>query len=181
MNILLGLERGVSSGALTLVKRLRFSNARFDLNHVIKPFPWAPTGAYYVGMPIMAATVTQDDDRLIRQQEEEDADAVLLSASTHLTAAAGKCTTHVSRGNPTEILMERADAGPADLIAVNAPHQGPVLAFLTGSVARGLVIGAHQSVLLARGDSPNKGDDVRPVRVVWRRIIPRIWIAVSTS
>lgn len=165
MNIVLGLERGVSSDALTLVKRLRFSGACFDLNHVIKPFPWASTGTYYVGMPVSAPPLVQGDEQAIRQQEEEDANAVLLSASTHLTAV-GKCTTHVSRGNPTEMLMERADADPADLIAVNAPHQGPVLAFLTGSVARGLVIGAHQSVLLARGDSQDTGDAVRPVRAV---------------
>ncbi|MBC8136643.1 MAG: universal stress protein [Fibrella sp.] len=165
MNVLLGLEHGSDSEALSLLTRLRFSDANYDLTHVIHPFPWVPTGTYYGGFPLTEATITEADQQIIRQTEDDDANMVLHTAAAHLSAA-GECQTHALRGNPIETLMDHADDTYADLVAVNASRQGAVLSLFTGSVARGLVTGAHQSVLLARGNAHRSDDAIHPIRAV---------------
>jgi nucleotide-binding universal stress UspA family protein len=59
--------------------------------------------------------------------------------------------------------MEYADRVEARLIAVGGTHKGALRAILTGSVARALVIAAHQSVLVARGEPDADG----PIRAVF--------------
>ena len=168
MNVLLGLDSRSDAEAVRLLTRLRFSGANYDLTHVIHPFPWVPSGTYYGGFPLAEATITEADQTAIWEQEDSDANAVLLAAAAHLSGA-GDCQTHVRRGNPIETLMQHADETHADLVAVDASRQGAIRALFSGSVARGLVTGAHQSVLLAREMShrpPRLDDAARPVRAV---------------
>ncbi|MBC8135494.1 MAG: universal stress protein [Fibrella sp.] len=162
MNILLGIDRGANTDALTLVRRLRFSDATFDLNRVIPLSQWEAYGR----LSEEEATLNYSGMQEIDRQEEADARATLTAASAYFTPEDGKCAIHIHHGSPVGVLMEHADASHTDLIAVNAAHQGAVLAFLTGSVARGLVTGAEQSVLLARGNLGVEGDTSHRVRAV---------------
>lgn len=164
MKIVLGLEHRANSNALSLVNRLRFDHANLDLTHIVPPISWAPSGVYggYAGEAVIGyANVLE-----IERKEEEDAKTMLSSFAESMASKEGECTTYIGRGNPTSSLMEHADASHTDLLAINAAHQGPILAFLTGSVAWGLVSGAKQSVLLARENPRGKEDTERPVRAV---------------
>jgi nucleotide-binding universal stress UspA family protein len=59
--------------------------------------------------------------------------------------------------------MHHADEIDARLIAVAGTRKGVLRAFFLGSVARALVTGAHQSVLVAKGEIAAEG----PVRAVF--------------
>jgi len=163
MQVVLGIDKSGKNTALHLVKRLRFTNSSIDLAHVISPSTWSPTGVY--GAMAIEASLPYEDYLEMEKQEEENAKALLRGESAYFMAEEGSTSISVLHGNPTEQLLEHADAIAADLIAVNAPHEGPLLAFLTGSVARGMVIGARQSVLLGRCCTGEEADG-RPVRAV---------------
>lgn len=162
MNILLGIDQEANTDALTLVRRLRFRDANFDLDRVIPPSPWESYG----GLSEEGATLNYSGAQETDRQEEADARATLAAASAYFKPEDGKCSIHIHRGRPVGTLMDHADASHTDLIAVNAARQGPVLAFVTGSVAHGLVAGAEQSVLLARENLGGEGDTSHRVRAV---------------
>ena len=136
-----------------MLQRLRFNAAQVEVVRVVAPptIPfWEPGGAF---IPLAF------DDML--QAEECRARRVVKAVSAELgDAGAGEV---VLCGNPTSQLLTRADEVAADLIAVDGHEHTPLGAALLGSVARGLVIGASQSVLLAR---PLAGAKDRPLRVV---------------
>jgi len=90
----------------------------------------------------------------------------MLALASQPLKADRKPATHIYRGNPAQMLMQHADGVHADLLAVNAPQDGPLLGFLNSSVARDLVIGARESVLLARGDATMKNTSSHPIRAV---------------
>jgi nucleotide-binding universal stress UspA family protein len=58
--------------------------------------------------------------------------------------------------------MKYADHVRARLIAVGSSGKSPLRSFFMGSVGRGILIGAYQSILIARGGSAERG----PVRAV---------------
>lgn len=156
MKIVLGADLAMAAGGspvVELLKRLRFPQAQTDVLHVVPPPIY--TGWEYdpVIAPAVLAEVAQRD----RDSAAESLEKLVLELGAGLSPQAVVVT-----GNPTERLMEYADENEAGLIAINGTVAGPLVAFLTGSVARGLVIGAHQSVLLARGHS----DELRPLRAV---------------
>lgn len=64
-------------------------------------------------------------------------------------------------GNPMVEILGRADDLAAELVAVEATQKSPMKAAWLGSVARALVDGAQQSVLVTRGSVPR-----HPLRVV---------------
>lgn len=155
MKIVLGADLAMAAGgspAIGLVKRLRFPNVQVDVLHAVPPPVY--TGWEYdpVIAPSVLSEITARD--LASAQE---AMAKLVEELEGIEARPVAVT-----GNPAERLMAYADEHQADLLAVNGTVSGPLVAFLTGSVARGLVIGAHQSVLLARGTT----DPMRPLRAV---------------
>lgn len=156
MKIVLGADLAMAAGsspAVELLKRLRFNGAQTDVVHVVPPPIY--TGWEYD--PVIAPSVLAD----IAQQDRESAREAMEKVVADIGAGLGAKAV-VVMGNPTERLMVHADETHADLIAINGTVAGPLVAFLTGSVARGLVIGAHQSVLLARG----KSEELRPLRAV---------------
>ncbi|WP_395093852.1 universal stress protein [Armatimonas sp.] len=156
MKIVLGADLAMAVGgspAVELLKRLRFNGAQTDVVHVVPPPIY--TGWEYD--PVIAPSVLAD----IAQQDRESAREAMEKVVADVGAGLGAKAV-VAMGNPTERLMVHADETHADLIAINGTVAGPLVAFLTGSVARGLVIGAHQSVLLARG----KSEELRPLRAV---------------
>lgn len=157
MKIVLGADRAAAGGqtpSVELLKRLRFSNASVEVVHVVPPPIY--TGWEYdpVIAPAVLAEVVQQDKASAQVLMEKVADGLGAPLSPSVT---------VLTGNPTEVLMTHADQTQAELLAINGTSAGPLVAFLTGSVARGLVIGAHQSVLIARKTST---DPLRPLRAV---------------
>lgn len=156
MKIVLGADLVMAAGSspvVELLKRLRFREAQTDVVHVVPPPIY--TGWEYD--PVIAPSVLAEIAQRDRESATEAMEKVVADAGAALGARAV-----VVMGNPTERLMVHADENHADLIAINGTIAGPLVAFLTGSVARGLVIGAHQSVLLARG----KSEELRPLRAV---------------
>jgi nucleotide-binding universal stress UspA family protein len=156
MKIVLGADLAMAAGespVVGLLKRLRFSKAQTEVLHVVPPPIY--TGWEYD--PVVAPAVLAE----LAQRDRDSASEALEKISAQLGATL-EPTPVVVTGNPTERLMLHADEIQAQLIAVNGTTAGPLVAFLTGSVARGLVIGAHQSVLLARG----KSDELCPLRAV---------------
>ncbi len=154
MKIVLGADLAMAAGgspAVELLKRLRFGEAQIDVMHVVPPPVY--TGWEYD--PVIAPSVLAE----IAQRDRESAHEALDKVVAEIGPGAGAV---VAMGNPTERLMAHADENHADLVVINGTVAGPLVAFLTGSVARGLVIGAHQSVLLARG----KSEPLRPLRAV---------------
>ncbi len=71
-----------------------------------------------------------------------------------LKASSGTASVRVRIGNPATELLNRADTTRADLVAVRGSNKTSLSALFLGSVARALVEGASQSVLLTRGVAP---------------------------
>jgi len=157
MKIVLGADRAAADGhtpSVELLKRLRFGNAQVEIVHVVPPPIY--TGWEYD--PVIAPAVLAE----VIAQDTASAQVQMDALAQELGSALSPTVT-VLTGNPTELLMIEADKTQADLLAINGTNAGPLVAFLTGSVARGLVIGAHQSVLIARKAAP---DPLRPLRAV---------------
>ncbi|MGC4043361.1 MAG: universal stress protein [Armatimonas sp.] len=155
MRILLGTDilDVAAMPALRLLQRLRFNAAQIEAVRVVPPpaFPgWEPEGGY---APEMLAEALQVD--MCR------ADKAVKAAAQELGDAAVGPT--VLRGSPIAELLHHANETGVDLIAINGQEGNPRLAPLIGSIARGLVLTARQSLLIAR---PQTGAAERPLRVV---------------
>ncbi|MCX6366959.1 MAG: universal stress protein [Armatimonadetes bacterium] len=154
MKIVLGADLAMAGGnspVVGLLKRLRFARAQTDVVHAVPP----PTYTGWEYDPVIAPAV-------LAEAAQRDHEYATEATGKVVAELGGDAKPVVVMGNPTERLMVHADESHADLIAINGTVAGPLVAFLTGSVARGLVIGAHQSVLLARGES----EELRPLRAV---------------
>jgi nucleotide-binding universal stress UspA family protein len=129
-------------------------NPEIDVVSVVEslPFPW--WGAGEMSSPELV------------EQMMEAAETNSLTATQRLAGAvkgAAKDTRSVVRhGSPADQLIEHAEDNKADLIAVGGSKHSAIGAFLTGSVGRGLVIGAKHSLLVVKGDIAETG----PVRAV---------------
>jgi nucleotide-binding universal stress UspA family protein len=60
-------------------------------------------------------------------------------------------------GEAASALGQYADDTHADLIAVHSDRKGRLGSFFLGSVSRGLAIGAHQSILISKGEIEETG------------------------
>lgn len=151
MRILLGtdIQNAITASTLQLLQRLRFNAARIETVHVVVPPPF----------PVWDSTAQLLQEAI--QAEECRAKGAVNAVAKELGETSAGVT--VLHGNATAQLLQHADETDADLIAVNGHENSPVMAVLIGSVARGLVIGAHQSVLVAR---PSLGGPNRPIRAV---------------
>jgi nucleotide-binding universal stress UspA family protein len=69
----------------------------------------------------------------------------------------------VTLGAPTATLMTIADDEKADLIALGSAKRSGIGSFFSGSVARGMTIGAHQSLLVTKAPEFPK----RPIRAIF--------------
>lgn len=97
----------------------------------------------------------------ISQLEEQAAERMEHALVAAAQEQGGDIHVRVRIGHPAEGLLNRADETDAALMAVRASNKGPLSALLLGSVARAMVEGANQSVLLTRGAAPT-----RPLRVL---------------
>jgi nucleotide-binding universal stress UspA family protein len=137
IDILVGLEftKNASSPVLTMLTRLAFSEARQTLMHVVPP---AGISLWHLD-PLLGDAEAERQERQATARATRDLE--LLSLPAH-------CKVIV--GHPVEKILWEAEEYRADLVAVNASNHGELQALFTGSVARALVAGASQSVLICR-------------------------------
>ena len=146
MDIVVGLPYPPTTDPLPvieLLRRLRFAGARYDLSHAIPP-------PVPVGWPAEVVVATE----ALLWNREEDAARVLgwLSdqAKSLGTAIGADVQATLLDGSPVDALLHHADEKGAELVAVDATDRSAFDRLIAGSVARGIVVHARQSVLLAR-------------------------------
>ncbi len=150
MRIVLGVnEPAYSRRALHLLERLKFRGATVDALHAIEMVPIA-------AWPEMPAEAW---DAATQCQQEWERDAIALTDKTarELNEHGFMANSVVRRGGAAEQLMQYAEEVEAGLIAVGSRQESPLEAFFAGSVSRGLVIGAQQSILVAKGEPASTG------------------------
>jgi nucleotide-binding universal stress UspA family protein len=157
MKIVLGIEREAEP-AVTLLNRLKFPAAHVDVVHVLAPSDYLTYGIDMGLTPSQIERIVSHEDRDARSHLETTREALERRYTTE---------SHLLFGPPARDLGRHAALERADLVAVNAAHtHSEGVAALTGSVARSLVMGAEQSVLIARG-AATKISEHRPLRVVF--------------
>ncbi len=145
MKAIVGIDLSGSISAAHLLSRLRFDGIHMRLVHVVESV--FPDGSFPPFGPHHAVT------EMIYVREEEG-----KSALERAKAAMGdSADSELRRGDPARELMEVADEQHADLIAVCSESKGSYGDLFFGSVAKGLVQAADQSLLIAKGDIAAEG------------------------
>ncbi len=128
---------------LEILKRLRFTGARYDLVHALPP-------PVPVGWPAEVVVATE----ALLWNREEDAARILGWLAEQSGALSGATDAPVSSalldGSPVDAILHHADEKGAELVAVDATDRSAFDRLIAGSVARGIVVHARQSVLVAR-------------------------------
>ncbi|GAB4453984.1 MAG: universal stress protein [Armatimonadaceae bacterium] len=161
MKTIIGVDgRAGDEHLVRFLRRLRFAGesgagCSADVVNVVEsiPFVWMST-------PELSSPVLME--QLLEQQEETGLVAANRTAEKLATTMTG-CRSMVRHGSPTDQLLAHAEDSNADLIVVGGVQQGEFTAFLTGSVGRGLVIAAQQSLLIVKGDIAPEG----PIRAIF--------------
>ena len=152
MRVLIGVGQVTAQEpeAARWVRALGMADLQMEWMHVVA----AQTGGIWALDPMILADFAE------RQAEHEARQSE--AAQEHLAAASPEpVTVRVRIGHPAVELLGRADDMQPAFIAVQASEKHPVQALWLGSVARALVEGAQQSVLVTRGSAPD-----HPLRVV---------------
>lgn len=151
MKAIVGIDLSGSTSAAHLVNRLRFEPITLHLVHVVESV--FPDGSFPPFGPNHAIT------QMIYVREEEGKAAL----SRALAAIGNGCQSEVRRGDPSIELMDAADEQQADLIAIQSESKGTYGDLFFGSVAKGLVQAADQSLLISKGEIAPEG----PLTVVF--------------
>jgi nucleotide-binding universal stress UspA family protein len=156
MKAIVGVDQsGLYRSALHLLARLKIDPTEVDLLHTEEPTPVL----YGVGFVPAVDTYSQ-----VADAARDTADRLLneaAQASAELGIPANR--TFVLGQAPAQALMAEADKVQAEVIAVGSTRKPKYAQFFLGSVGRGLAIGAHQSVLIAKNETPAEG----PLTVVF--------------
>ena len=125
--------------------RLRFKEAVVDVVHAVEP----PPLMFLVGdEPAFGGAIANAMEGE-EAQGRHDGEAI----RTRLRAqevTPGALSVVFGHGIAAQ-LIDYADRTDAALITVGSHGKGPARSFFTGSVGRGLIIGAHRSLLIAKG------------------------------
>jgi nucleotide-binding universal stress UspA family protein len=149
MKAIIGVDlQGSYTSSLDLFTRLRFRRPSIVFVYGADPL---------VGYPSFAlapfAQFIPDYLNDAKQAGREALEAAVGEACDRGLQAKSKLVV----GTPASVLIEEADALGADLIAVGAESKRTFAALYTGSVSRGVVLGAQQSVLIAKGPLKHTG------------------------
>lgn len=151
MRAIVGIDLSGSISVAHLLARIDFRDAKETLVHVVESV--FPDGSFPPFGPNHAIT------QMIYVREEEGQKAL-----DRASAALGNAfETELRRGDPSRELMEAATEHEADLIAVHSESKGTYGNLFFGSVAKGLVQAADESLLIAKGEVPPEG----PLNVVF--------------
>ncbi len=141
--------------ALTLLGRLQFPDIHLDLLHVFRPLSAAVTAE--ISGPEPGGYVPAEALEHMEEANRARGEAILEQA----LQKAKKLDPHpigtLMLGFPTQQLMNRAEETNSDLVCVTAHRHGAFECFVLGSVCRALVIGAKQSILIAKGNPEESG------------------------
>jgi nucleotide-binding universal stress UspA family protein len=141
MKALLGVDAsGHYDPALRLVGALRFSQLELTLVHASSPI------TMFVPMSYVPAVEAQTEYAAAVQEIAEKA---LDEARTKACDLGLKADARIGLGSAAEVLTQHAEEMQADLVAVTATGSRWSSVFL-GSVSRGLAIGCHSSILVAK-------------------------------
>ena len=89
---------------------------------------------------------------LMYRIHERDGRAELDIAATTIREAGHPVRTFLDRGDAAKTLVEHADKEQCDVIVARTTPKGYFGSLFFGSVAKGLLIGAHQSLLILKSD-----------------------------
>lgn len=151
MRAIIGVDLSGSIAAAQLFVRIGFQPTELTLVHVIESV--FPDGSFPPFGPNHAIT------EMMYVREEEGKAAIERARE----ALGNGATTEIRRGDPARELMTVANEANADLIAIFSQAKGTYGDLFFGSVAKGLVQAADQSLLVAKGDIAPEG----PVDVVF--------------
>lgn len=159
MQILIGVDQAAGP-VVSLLKRLAFPYAQQEVVHVVSGNDYLPYG-------VDSTRSVEDVERILDYENRHARQLVESLAREFAEAGISHSKGDVLFGHPADALLKRAEGLRAELIAVNAAHtHHESVAALTGSVARALLMGAHQSVLIARSSQLFSPDN-QPVRAVF--------------
>lgn len=151
MRAIIGVDLSGSVAAALLFTRLSFSPADLTLVHVIESV--FPDGSFPPFGPNHAIT----DMMYVREEEGKEA------LERARAALGNEASTEIRRGDPARELMTVASEANADLLAIYSEAKGTYGDLFFGSVAKGLVQAADQSLLIAKGEIAPEG----PLNVVF--------------
>jgi nucleotide-binding universal stress UspA family protein len=151
MRAVVGVDLSGSISAAHLLTRCKFDPAEIRLVHVVESI--FPDGSFPPFGPNHAVT------EMIYVREEEGKKALDRAKE----ALGNGAEAEIRRGDPARELMTYADEADADLIAIHSEAKGTYGDLFFGSVAKGLVQAADQSLLVAKGESAADG----PLQVVF--------------
>lgn len=147
MRVLIGVDQLEGAEEVSgWVHSLRVSSLTEEWVHIVPQ----DSGVTWALDPFLAADQTERLQERTAHHMERD-----------LKERSGSATVRVKIGTPTTEILNRADETSTDLLAVRGSNKNTLSAFFLGSVARALVEGASQSVLLTQGSAPQG-----PLRVV---------------
>lgn len=95
--------------------------------------------------------------RAIMAEKERQGQEALNEAALSLANAGVVATTRLTHGDPAPALMDHADKIGADLIVVRSSEKGFWGMTLFGSTAKGILMGAKQSVLVVKTNHAHDG------------------------
>jgi len=126
-----------------LLQALRLPGCEVDLVHAIEPV--LPDGTF---PELSQANAVAELLELAKTQGEK----VLVDAEAKLSTVGITARSFQRYGDVARQMIEHADEVHADLLCVRTETKSYYGSLFLGSVAKGLVVGAHQSVLIAKHD-----------------------------
>jgi len=152
VNALIGIDpEAVFRQAVALFARIGFKGARATLLSVVEPVNLTmpiPSGAN------LSPIFDMVDEQVARKWRTEQAEIALASAGKQLLDQGIAVKKELRSGFAPGELLKFADEMKANLLVAACTHHGALSSALLGSVSRAAVIGAGQSILLARHDLP---------------------------
>lgn len=157
MRAVIGVDRdSVYAITLEVLARLRPAPLEVNLAHVDEPVVLTYGSGFY--------PYFEEVPEATQAAQEEAAQILLDEAEAKSNSLGVRCDrTYAVMDTPTRFLKEHADEVHADLIGVGATLKPKYEHFFLGGVGRGLVMGAHQSVLIGKKTVAPEG----PLKVVF--------------
>lgn len=153
MRIVVGIDgRKGDVMAARMLRRLRFPAREVDLVHAVSPVTW------WAGDLAVSAELAQET----LDAQKRTGESVLSEAGERFAGLAPLVSPYLEYGAAADRLVLHAQERNADLIAVGGHQRRALSAFLAGSVGRGLVVSAPESLLVVKGSIPEEG----PIRAV---------------
>lgn len=144
--VLLGVD-GSRGAEMTLRMLSRFADPATTTVQVATAFR-DPTPAFYAGLgTVYVPRVAPEDLAKMHKYEVDHAQRLVESAATELRDAGFVCETAVLEGHASEKLLELADDGAFDLVAVGSRGLGPFRRALLGSVSEHVARHAKAALL----------------------------------